>query len=167
MYQLKPLSRTAIPAALEKAQRYRLLNEPIDAESICRDVLEIDPENQTALVILILALTDQFAFGLGDRVREAQQTTARLRGQYEQAYYSGIICERAAMAHHRRGSWASGDIAYELLCQAMTCYETAEKQRPPDNDDALLRWNTCARTIMRHPEIKPLDETDTVVPQLE
>ena len=38
-----------MPAALEKALRYRLLNEPVEAESICRDVLEVDPDNQAAL----------------------------------------------------------------------------------------------------------------------
>jgi hypothetical protein len=51
MYELKPLSREAIPAALEKAYRYRLLNEPLEAESICRDILEADPENQEATVM--------------------------------------------------------------------------------------------------------------------
>jgi hypothetical protein len=162
MFRLKPLSRTAVSAALEKAERYRLLNEPTDAESICRDVLDVEPENQAALVNLVLALTDQFAVGLTDRLREAKAAAARLTSGYEQAYYSGIICERAAKSHHRRGTPASGNIAYELLRQAMSFYETAERDRPPDNDDALLRWNTCARIIMRHPEIKPADEADTV-----
>ena len=161
MFQLKPLSQNAISAALEKAHRYRLLGEPSDAESICRDVLEIDPENQAALVTLVLALTDQFAFGLTDRIREAKQAVARLRGQYEQAYYAGIICERAAKVHHRRGSPDSGHFAYDLFRQAMNYYETAEQHQPPDNDDALLRWNTCARIIMRHPEIKPSEDTES------
>ena len=162
MFQLKPLSRSAVAAALEKAERYRLLNEPTDAESICRDVLEVDPQNQAALINLVLALTDQFAIGLAERLREAKEAAARLSGRYEQAYYAGIICERAAKFHHRRGTPASGHIAYDLLRQAMSFYETAEKDRPPDNDDALLRWNTCARIIMRHPEIKPADETETI-----
>src|SRR5262245_3149729 len=138
MFQLKPLSHSAIPAALEKAHRYRLLNEPTDAESICRDVLEIDPDNQAALINLVLALTDQFAFGLTDRVREAKQTVARLRGPYDQAYYAGIICERAAKVHHRRGNPDSGHIAYDLFRQAMKHYESAEKHQPQNNDDALL-----------------------------
>jgi hypothetical protein len=162
MFQLKPLSATAVEAALEKAERYRLLNEPTDAESICRDVLDLEPLNQTARVNLILALTDQFGYGHVDRVREAQEEATRLQGRYEQAYYAGIICERAAKSHHRRGTPASGTIAYELLRQAMTWYETAEKVRPPDNDDALLRWNTCARFIMRHPEIKPVEVSEAV-----
>jgi len=57
--ELKPLSREGVPHALEKAVRYRLLNEPADAESICHDVLAVDPENQEALTTLLLALTDQ------------------------------------------------------------------------------------------------------------
>ena len=162
MFQLKPLTATAVQAALEKAERYRLLNEPTDAESICRDVLDLEPANEAALVNLILSLTDQFAFGHIDRVREAKEAAARLQGRYEQAYYTGIICERAAKSHHRRGTPASGTIAYELLRQAMNWYETAEKVRPPDNDDALLRWNTCARFIMRHPELKPVEAMETV-----
>ena len=60
MFQLKPLHKDAIPAALAKAERYRLLNEPGEAESICLDVLQVDPGSQDALVMLILALTDQF-----------------------------------------------------------------------------------------------------------
>ena len=162
MFQLKPLSASAVEAALEKAERYRLLNEPTDAESICRDVLDLEPANQAALVNLILSLTDQFGFSPGDRVREAQEAAAQLQGRYEQAYYAGIICERAAKAHHRRGTPASGTIAYELLRQAMNWFETAEKVRPPGNDDALLRWNTCARFIMRHPEIKPVEAIDAI-----
>ena len=47
MFQLKSLSMEGITAALDKAERYRLLNEPREAESICLDVLEIDPENRT------------------------------------------------------------------------------------------------------------------------
>src|SRR5271167_1608555 len=94
MLELKPLHRDAIPAALAKAERYRLLNEPWQAESICQDVLRVDPENETALVTLILALTDQFHQGVS--VQEAREVIPRLRDDYERAYYSGVICERRA-----------------------------------------------------------------------
>ena len=33
-FEPKPISREAVPAALDKAHRYRLLNEPSAAESI-------------------------------------------------------------------------------------------------------------------------------------
>ncbi len=60
MFELRPLSPAAIPAALAKAERYRLLNDSGQAESICQDVLAIDPDNQDALAMMILAITDQF-----------------------------------------------------------------------------------------------------------
>ena len=36
---LKPLHKDAIKGALAKAERYRLLNEPAEAESICLDAV--------------------------------------------------------------------------------------------------------------------------------
>ena len=35
----------------------------------------------------------------------------------------------------------------------MELFEQAEALRPPGNDDALLRWNACARMLNRHPEM--------------
>ncbi len=148
MFDLKPLSKEAIPAALEKAMRYRLLNEPGEAESICHDVLNIDRENQQALVLLLLALTDRFEKGYSVGVMHAREVLPQLRDPYERAYYAGIICERQAKAHLQRGGPGSHSAAYEFLCEAMSFYETAEAIRPAGNDDALLRWNACARMIM-------------------
>ena len=54
MSDMKKLSRDAIPAALDKARQYRLLNEPAEAESICLDILQADPENQQAIITLLL-----------------------------------------------------------------------------------------------------------------
>ena len=147
MFELKRLSDEAIPAALEKALRYRLLNEPAEAESICHDVLHIDPENQQALVVLLLALTDRFGKSYAVGVLQAQEVLSRLHDPYERAYYAGIICERRAKAGLHQGHPGSGHDAYELLREAMGWYEQAEAIRPPRNDDALLRWNTCARLI--------------------
>src|ERR1700730_13173708 len=148
MFELKPLSRDAIPAALEKALRYRLLNDPAEAESICHDVLRIDAENQQALVILLLALTDRFGKGYSVGVTEAQEVLSHLRGEYERAYYAGIICQRRAKAQLSQGHPGSGHDTYEVCREAMTWYEKAETLRPAKNDDALLHWNTCARLIM-------------------
>jgi hypothetical protein len=150
MFELKRLSSEAIPAALERALRYRLLNEPAEAESICHDVLEIDPQNQEALVTLLLAITDRLGKGYGVGVTEAQEVLARLRDEYERAYYAGIICERRAKAQLRHGYPGAGHDAYEFLREAMTWFEKAEALRPSKNDDALLHWNTCARIIMRN-----------------
>ena len=98
MFDLKLLSSDAVPTALEKALRYRLLNDPAEAESICHDVLRIDPENQQATVILLLALTDRFGKGYAVGVTQAQEVLSHLHDPYERAYYAGIICERRAKA---------------------------------------------------------------------
>jgi hypothetical protein len=145
MFEFKPIHQEAIPRSLEKAEHYRLLNEPEQAESICRDVLRVDPENQAALITLVLAMTDQFDKGLP--VNRAREFLARVRGEYERAYYGGIICERMARAHLGRGVPGAGFGAYDWLREAMSWYEKAEAVRPPGNDDAMLRWNACVRTI--------------------
>ena len=156
MFELKPISREAIPEALAKVERYRLLNEPWHAESICQDVLRIDPENQHALVMLLLSLTDQF--GKGITAAPAREILARLQGEYERAYYAGIIAERWAESLLRQGSPGAGFAAYQSLREAMEQYEQAEALRPAGNDDALLRWNTCARILMRNRELRPRGE---------
>ena len=123
MFELKRLSEEAIPAALEKALRYRLLNEPAEAESICHDVLHIDPENQQALVLLLLALTDRFGKGYSVGIRQAQEVLPHFHDPYERAYYAGIISERRAKARLLQGHPGSGHDAYELLREAMSWYE--------------------------------------------
>lgn len=165
MFEIKPLSEKAIPKALEKADRYRLLNEPAEAESICLDILAADPENQRALVTLILALTDQFErrdFAVGDD--QCESLLPRLRDDYERAYYTGVVCERRAKASLIRRMTAS--VAYEWFREAMAWYEKAEAIRPPGNDDALLRWNTCARIFMHNRQLQPREE-EPVEPYLE
>jgi hypothetical protein len=144
---LKPLSQQAIPRALEKAERYRLLNEPVAAESICLDILRVDPENQEALVTLLLALTDQFGQPYKMSTVQPGDVIAKLKGDYEKAYYAGIVAERKADAILRADPPGSSHLAHDLLMQAMRYYESAAEVRPAGNDDALLRWNTCARMI--------------------
>lgn len=156
-FDLKPLSPPGISAALEKAMRYRLLNEPGEAESICHDVLRIDPENQQALVLLLLALTDRLRKGYAVGALQAQEILPRLRDRYERSYYAGIISERRAKAALERGGAASSGMAYACLREAMEFYDQAEKLRPSGNDDALLRWNACARILMQN-KLTPQDD---------
>ena len=157
-FELKTLSTDAVPGALEKAQLYRLLNEPAEAESICRDVLEVDPENQDALVTLLLALTDQFDLDHASAFGEARKAIERIDNPYSHAYYAGIVHERRAKAERRHHLPGGGPRAYEWLREAMARYEEAESMRPPGNDDALLRWNACARLIMRDRQLVPATE---------
>ena len=163
MFTLKRITRDGIPRALEKAERYRLLNEPGDAESICLDILEVDPKNQRALVALLLARTDQFTSAHSTHVASAREVLPRLVGEYERAYYGGIICERWAKALHTSGTPGSGPTAYGWLREAMECYEQAERLHPPGSDDAVLRWNACARLLAGHPELQPGVEDQTEV----
>jgi hypothetical protein len=155
VFELKQLSREGIGAALQKAERYRLLNEAWEAESICRDILQTDPSHQQALITLVLAITDQFRTEGAQRADEARQLLGQLESEYRRLYYSGIIWERLAMAQLARQTTASGQIAYDGLRRAMQSYESAERIRPEGNEEALLRWNTCARLIMRYPNIVP------------
>lgn len=155
MFQLKTLSREAIEGALAKAERYRLLNQPWLAESICQDILETDPSHQQAIVLSILSLSEQFS-GLGSaHLEECRSLVAKLQSEYERDYYSGIICERLARSHFERGTPGAGHAAYDLYTQAMEWFERADERHPRGNEDARLRWNTCARTLMKHPSIQP------------
>lgn len=159
MTEPKPISREGIPRALEKVERYRLLNEPAEAESICRDVLRADPWNQRAIVSLLLTMTDQFRQRA--RVNEARELVARLEDEYERAYYEGIVCERRGKALLSDADSAVG--AHDWLRAAMAAYERAEEIRPAGNDDAILRWNACAR-ILRDRDLGPRPEDAIELP---
>ena len=167
MFELKRLSKDGVAAALQKAERYRLLNEPWEAESICRDVLEVEPQQQQALVLLLLALTDQFAEAGADRLTAARTLLPKLTGAYAQAYYAGIICERWAKRLFGHGSPGHGPVVYEWLREAMEHYEEAERVRPAGDDDAILRWNSCARLIERHAHVRPAPAEERVEMPLE
>jgi hypothetical protein len=151
----KPISAAGVPSALQKAERYRVINDPISAESICLDVLNVDPENQQALVTLLLAITDQFAEAPAEGVRRAREVLPRLGDEYKRAYYAGIICERCAKAQIRPGTPGSEATAYHWLRDAMDWFEKAEALRPAGNDEAILRWNTCARLLARNEHLRP------------
>jgi hypothetical protein len=163
MSELKPLSPAAIPGALARVERYRLLGEPGEAESICLDILTVEPGNREALIGLILALTDQFAGELS-RVERATEVWSELTDEYERAYYGGIICERKAKALLRQGTVGSTRAAVLALKEALACYARAEPLRPTDNDDAILRWNACVRLLERYPvEIPQEDSWQTLM----
>ena len=158
MSELKLLSREGIPSALDKAVRYRLLGQPWEAESIYLDVLQVDQNNQPALVGLLLALTDQFDQHLSGVLGRAREVLPRIRDNYERDYYAGIVCERRAKAVLHRARPGDDKMASDLLREAMSLYEKAEMLRPTGDDDALLRWNACARLAARHPHVEATAE---------
>jgi hypothetical protein len=150
---LRPISRAAVPEALKKAEHYRLLNDPEQAESICLDVIEVDPDNQQALVVIILAISDHF--GSGRRPMSevpVSEYLARLTNEYQRSYYTGIVRERRARAQLRHTP--AKHFAYDGLREAMEYYEKAASIRALDNDEAVLRWNSCVRTI-RQANLEP------------
>lgn len=146
MFAIKPISAESVPSALSKAERYRLLNEPGAAESICRDIVEIEPRNQEALTTLILALTDQIAAD-SQAFASAMSIVPRLDSDYDRAYYAGICWERRAKARHSGGGQGARQYVYDWIVRALQLFEEAERLRPQGNDDAVLRWNSCVRFL--------------------
>ena len=161
MFELERISTDSIPAALDRAERYRFLNEPLQAESICLDILEVDSENQKALVTLLLALSDQFTSGNPAELAKTRELLPRIHGEYERDYFAGLICERRATALVEQGGGRRGYAAYELYREAMDWYEKARKLAPSDVDDSILRWNTCVRLIEKHPNVRPAPDDPT------
>ncbi len=151
MFQLKPITKDGVAAALARAERYRLLNEPEAAESICLDVLVVEPDNQEALIDLLLARTDLISRGVGGAVARAREVLPRLKEEYDRAYYAGIINERRGHAQFLNPSIGASALAFDWFHEAMECFERAEAIRPAGNDDAVLRWNSCARVLNANP----------------
>ena len=149
---LKPISKGGIPEALTKVDLYRSLNEPEEAESICRDILAVDPSHQFALRLLGLAITDQFSGDVSDRWGEAQECFDKLTDPYERVYYTGLLHERRAKAQLRAGRLRH--TLTPLFEEAMNCFAEAEKIRPAGNDDPILRWNRCVRLLQSHPDFE-------------
>ncbi len=154
MLELKPLPHEAVAAALDKAEHYRFLNEPKEAESICLDVLTIEPGNQRAARTLLLALTDQLDRDLAGTFDQAREAAAHLEDEYSRTYYAGIVFERAAKARLRRGGPHANFLAHDWLQQALEHFAAAEKLSPPGNPDATLRWNTCVRLLASNPALR-------------
>jgi len=164
-FSLKPLSLQSMGRALGHAQNYRLLNEPEQAESICRDILRLAPDHAQASLLLVLSLTDQFKTRLGGRIKRALKALERIQDPYANLYYHGVILERVARAKLTHTTPGSKFSAYAHFREAMKWYEKAEKIRPPENDDSILRWNACVRTI-RARKLRPSPD-DTFLPLLE
>jgi tetratricopeptide (TPR) repeat protein len=166
-YKVKRISTAGIAEAISKAELYRSLNEPEEAESICRDILTIEPQHQLALRLLGLALTDQFAGDGSDCYRETEEIFRQLKDPYERLYYTGILHERRAKAQLNAGQLPRSLVA--LFDRALHHFAEAEKIRPAGNDDAILRWNRCVR-LLQNPayewgeleqELVPFDVQDT------
>jgi tetratricopeptide (TPR) repeat protein len=147
---LKRLGTRNLQAALDKAEQYRALNEPEEAESICRDILAEDPAHQLALRTLGLALTDMFADAWPLHFDEALRLFRKLKSVYEVVYYSVVAWERCAKAQISAGQWHNAAHSFE---KALENFAKAEEIGPKDSPDPILRWNRCVRAVTAHPEI--------------
>jgi hypothetical protein len=160
MVELKKITTEAVPSAIDMAKAYRLLNEPQEAESICMDILAVVPDHQDAQITMLLALTDMFgSIGLNPSFDKAMAIVQKLDDQYCKAYYSGIVYEKRAKYHHMQGGPGSGEVAHDWFAKAMHAYGTALNSCDPDNQDAVLRWNSCARIMNSDPSVKPGDNS--------
>jgi len=167
MFALKSITASGVAGALRKAERYRLLNDPEAAESICLDVLEVEPRNEQALELLLLARTDQLGGEPGATAQRAREVLALLGDAYLRVYYAGLIAERRAKALLRSSTPGAAAMVYDALREAMECYERAEPLRPAGNDDALLRYNACVRILRANPGVVPRGGTTSFEPALE
>lgn len=157
MFKLKPISQDCVENALAKAERYRLLGEPNEAESICLDILEIEPANRQAQISLVLALTDEIPAEAGSFAR-AMEAIPGLTSPYDRAYYSGIAWERRAKALHGSKGQGSSGYVYDWIVTALKFFEEAERLRPAGNDSSILRWNACVRFLDHNHELSPRTE---------
>jgi len=133
---------------------YAILLGVIDKLDIRRRQVYVE-----AIILLLLSLSDQLSENIPETLDRAWGLLSRLGDEYLHSYYQGILFERQARVYLRRASPGSGFSAYDLLREAMRLYEKAELLRPAGNDEALLRWNTCARTIMlANLQARPLDD---------
>ena len=142
-------AREALDAAVAKAAHYRDLNQPEEAESICLDILGVDPSHQVAWKLLGLALTDRFPSGHAGLLEAAIEAFGRLTDTYERIYHTGVAWERAAKAHLERHEAHSAVTAFE---HALSLFEEAERMKPWA-PDPVLRWNRCVRLLASHPSL--------------
>ena len=149
-YELKPLRERNLTAAVALAKHYRDLNAPEEAESICRDILAVAPDNDDALRTLGLSLTDQFPLSWMTLFDDACSVFNKLKSEYERMYYTGVAWERYAKAQLVAGRAENAIHAFE---EAMTRFEQADKLGTPDDPAPILRFNRCVRALTTRPEL--------------
>ncbi len=151
------IHKNTINSALDKAKQYRLLLEPELAVSICLDIFNIDKKHQETIIVYILALSDNLSKQKNDtKIFDAIKL---LTSEYHKKYYTGIYHERKALSLMKGNMSAS--FAYNLFTKAMDFYKQAIEISADDNDDAILRYNSCIR-IIQHNRLSPRQDNDDV-----
>ncbi len=148
--RLKKLGARNLAAAIALAKHYRDLNEPEEAESICRDVLAVAPDDEDAWRTLGLALTDRFPRHWMALFEEASAAFRKLGSEYERVYYDGIVWERYGKAQVMAGQAHNAIHAFE---QALQRFEQAETLAAPDDPAPILHYNRCVRALTTDSEL--------------
>jgi hypothetical protein len=149
-WELKPLGARNLSAAVTLAKHYRDLNQPEEAESICRDILAVAPADEAALRTLGLALTDQFPSAWLTHFDEACAVFAKLASEYERLYYTAIAWERYAKAQLVAGRAHNAIHAFE---EAIQRFEAADAIGSPDDPAPILHYNRCVRALTTNAEL--------------
>jgi tetratricopeptide (TPR) repeat protein len=155
-HELKRLKDKNLATAITLAKHYRDLNQPDEAESICRDVLEVAPDNVDALRTLGLAMTDRFGSHWMSLFEDACAAFKKLPTDYERAYYVGIAWERYAKAQTEAGRAHNAVHAFE---QALGFFEEASKHAAKDDPAPILHFNRCVRALTGSPDLAAAAET--------
>ena len=156
---------SAVKKALKKAKQYRSLLEPEIAESICLDILHVDPENQDVIVVYILTLLDQISRSDNKtQIKTIERAIEKLTSQYQRYYYTGLLNERRA--RHLLTQAMSHSFAYDYFYEALQYYQKAIERCPEKNDEAILRWNSCIRTIEKE-KLKPRRDSEDLLVDME
>ena len=149
-WELKKLGAKNLAAAITLAKHYRDLNQPEEAESICRDVLDMAPDNEEAWRTLGLALTDRFPTAWMSLFDEACAAFEKLSSPYERVYYTGIAWERFAKAQLLAGRTHNAMHAFE---EALGRFDEAERCAQKEEPAPILHYNHCVRALTTHPEL--------------
>ena len=154
-WELKQLRARNLTAAVALAKHYRDLNQPEDAESICRDILEVSPGDDDAWRTLGLALTDQFPASWMTLFDDACAAFAKLSSKYERMYYTALAWERYAKAQLVAGRANNAIHAFE---QAVRLFDKADEIGMADDPGPILHYNRCVRALTTHPELVRVSE---------
>ena len=141
-YRVKRISTAGIAEAIAKAELYRSLSEPEEAESICRDILTIEPQHQLAL--RLLGLPDRSVHRSWVRsYREAEEIFQQLNDRM-----NGTTTLGSRTSDARKRSSKPGNCLLTVQALRTGSYLSQRlRNSPAENDDAILRWNRCVRLL--------------------
>ena len=152
--ELKTLGADQVSSALAAAEQCRAGGEAETAESICTDILEVDPGNARAIELLLWSRVDLLGEGRYGGVERAQEALALVQSDFERHYLEGVICEQQARFLIGKRGRHSSRVAYDWFRHAMDAFEEAARIAP-DRPEASLRWNACLRSIERDRHCAP------------